>query len=194
MKDKTKLDWCFKDKTKEVGYWYYVNNKVNNVIKNKNIYTCYCDQYKTKVELDNDKEIDDMECTCSYYENEDNYCPHLYALICHINNVSKEESNYNVEALKKYKNLNTSKIKHEYEKKHLDLIDLDILGYNYEDISKEPEEEKETNNSNFKELITEMFNKECSTKTDNINIYEPYQFEEEELEDDDYYFEDDNEK
>jgi hypothetical protein len=88
------------------------------------------------VEFSNNRkeEMDDYECTCSYYDNIDNCCPHIYALLCHIFKVAKEESKFNIDRVSNYKNMNVSKIKKEYDKGNLDIIDLDLLGYNYEEL------------------------------------------------------------
>ena len=134
--ERTKVDWCFSDKTREVGYWYYVNDLVSNVSKNGNTYSCKCDKYNTMIEFSTNRkeEIDDSECNCSFYENEDNFCPHVYALVCHVFKVLKEESVYSTKFLDKYKNINKEKLKKEFDNGNIDMIDLDILGYKYEEL------------------------------------------------------------
>lgn len=134
--ERTKFDWCFNDKVKEVGYWYYVNDLVHNVSKKGNVYSCNVDKYNTMLEFETNRkeDIDDLECTCSFYDNEDNFCPHVYALVCHIFNVSKEASSFDIDNLEKYKHVNVNKIKKEFDKGNLDIIDLDLLGYNYEEL------------------------------------------------------------
>lgn len=84
--ERTKHDSSFSDKVKNVGYWYYVNGLVSSVIKKGNNYTCKVDNYEIMLEFSNNRkeEMDDYECTCSYYDNVDNCCPHIYALICCI--------------------------------------------------------------------------------------------------------------
>ena len=69
--ERTKVDWCFNEKVKEVGYWYYVNDLVTNISKNGNIYSCNIDKYDTRVEFSTNRkeEIDDLECDCPFYEN-----------------------------------------------------------------------------------------------------------------------------
>lgn len=134
--ERTKVDWCFSDKSRDVGYWYYTNDLITNVSKKENIYTCNCDKYNTMIQFYNNRkeEIDDLECTCSFYENEDNFCPHVYALVCYVFKVFKRESVYNNKLLEKYKNANITKIKKEFDNGNIDIIDLDILGYKYEEL------------------------------------------------------------
>ena len=176
QKERTEVDWCFKDNTKKVGYWYYVNNSLTNISNNSNVYYCNVENSKTKVEFSSNKEeIEDLECSCSYYENEDNYCPHVYALVCYAFNVPKEPSKYSIKILEKYNNPN--EIKKELEEEKL--------------------ERKRISKVKSTGYIDEFLNNEES-KQEQVNRYEkdyePYQFEEEELEEDDYYYEDDNEK
>ena len=132
--EKTNLDWHFNDKVKEVGYWYYVNDLVTNISVKNNVYSCDCGKYKTSIQFCGNKkeEIDELECSCSFYENEDNFCPHIYALVCYVFNVVKEDSKYNIKLLEKYKNNDVNKIKKDFDNGKIDLIDLDILGYKYE--------------------------------------------------------------
>lgn len=134
--ERTKVDWCFNEKAKEVGYWYYVNDLVTNISKNGNIYSCDIDKYNTRVEFSTNRkeEIDDLECDCSFYENEDNFCPHVYALVCYAFKVLKKSSGYSTKLLEKYKNKNINKIKKEFDNGNIDLMDLDILGYKYESL------------------------------------------------------------
>ena len=129
--ERTEHDFGFEDKVKEVGYWYYVNNLLTNISINKNTYSCTIEKYNAMIEFeDKTKEtINDLTCTCSFYEHEDCNCPHIYALICYAFNIIKEDSRYNIKLLEKYKNLNINKIKSEFNKGNIDLIDLDILGY-----------------------------------------------------------------
>lgn len=251
--ERTEFDWCFNEKAKEVGYWYYVNDFVTNVTKIQNIYSCNCGKYDVKIEFSNNRkeEMDDIECSCSYHENEDNYCPHIYALICYIFKVDKLESGYNDKLLEKYKFFNVERIKKEFDKGNIDMIDLDFLGYKYEDLfpdrnnnplfesldayiesmpmevleearrqtildgdstrildkainnkletqkRMEEEEKAERKKLIFSGLISGLFsgvNKASKKDLNNLveNDYEPYQFEEEELEEDDYYYEDED--
>lgn len=134
--ERTKVDWCFNEKAKEVGYWYYVNDLVTNIAKNGNIYSCNIDKYNTRVEFSTNRkeEICDLECDCSFYENEDNFCPHVYALVCCAFKVLKKSSEYSTKLLEKYKNININKIKKDFDNGIIDLMDLDILGYKYESL------------------------------------------------------------
>lgn len=247
--ERTEHDFCFEDKVKEVGYWYYVNNLLANISINKNTYSCTIEKYNAMIEFeDKTKEtINDLTCTCSFYEHEDCNCPHIYALICYAFNVIKEDSRYNIKLLEKYKNANINKIKSEFNKGNIDIIDLDILGYKYEelfpDTNDDPliealdtyieslplellekvREQNEKDNfdndiidkaisnkkakikaqekSNKRGLLSTLFtlfssnnntNKFNSIEDEEINNgnYEPYQYEEEELEEDDYHYDD----
>ena len=134
--ERTKVDWCFNEKAKEVGYWYYVNDLVTNIAKNGNSYSCDIDKYNTRVEFSTNRkeEIGDLECDCSFYENEDNFCPHVYALVCCAFKVLKKSSEYSTKLLEKYRNININKIKKDFDNGIIDLMDLDILGYKYESL------------------------------------------------------------
>lgn len=251
--ERTKVDWCFNDKAKEVGYWYYVNDYVTNITKKGNIYSCNVDKYKTMVQFSTNRkeEIDDVECSCSFHVNEDNFCPHVYALVCYAFKVFKEVSRYSTKLLEKYKNININKIKKEFEQGNIDIIDLDILGYKYENLfpdrndeplfdvldayiesmpidvlekakkqtilegedtsildkaiknklahqqkleEEEKLERKRRRKSIFAGFIYGLFGSKKENKNEKISLYEkdyePYQFEEEELEEDDYHYDD----
>ena len=171
------IDGTLYDKVKEVGYWYYVNDLVTNISKNGNIYSCDIDKYNTSVEFSTNRneEIDDLECDCSFYENEDTFCPHVYALVCYAFNVPKEPSKCSIKILEKYNKSNEIK----------------------KELEEEKVERKRISKVKYTGFIDELLNNEES-KQEQVNRYEkdyePYQFEEEELEEDDYYYEDDNEK
>ena len=49
--EKTKEDWCFEDKIRTIGYWYYTNDLVTNVSKKKNVYSCNVDKYNTLIKF-----------------------------------------------------------------------------------------------------------------------------------------------
>jgi len=134
--EKTKVDWSFSDKSKEVGYWYYINNKIKNIMKNGNEYKAIVDKYNVRLVYSTNRkdEIDGLDCDCSYHENEDNFCPHVYALVCSSLKVPKGTSDFNMNYLKKYEGLSKNKIKEKFVQKNIDIIDLDILGYNYEEL------------------------------------------------------------
>lgn len=134
--EKTKVDWCFSDKSKEVGYWYYINNRITNIVKNGNEYKASVGKYNVRLVYSTNRkeEIDDLDCECSYHENEDNFCPHVYALVCLSFKVPKGVSNFNIDDLNKYKGLSKKRIKDGFIQKKIDIIDLDILGYNYEEL------------------------------------------------------------
>lgn len=246
--EKTKFDSCFTEKSKEIGYWYYVNNKVTNLTKKGNIYSALVDEYTVRIEYSNNRkeELDDYDCECSFHNNQDNFCPHVYALVCSSFNVTKNASKFSINYLEKYRKLSKEKIKQKFIKQELDIIDLDILGYDYEELfpdsnnsslinklenyiesmpievlndartktiedggdtsildkainnkSKKKEQAEKNKTGTIFGIFCGLFNRKSNDKkslNDQIeshrNDYEPYQFEEEELEEDDYYYED----
>ena len=232
--DRTKVDWCFSQKSKDIGFWYYTKEKITNISKLGNKYSAQIADYNVEVLFSSitKDEIDDVECQCSYYENEDNYCPHVYALVCAASNIKKENINFDINYINKYTKLNQKQIKEQFNKKNIDMIDLDLLGFKYEDLFEEQTEPifdyldeyiesmpmevlqqarlktiKENGDTSYliKQYKTKkekkipkngisVFNlfslKNNKNKKINNNSYEPYQFEEEELEEDDYYYED----
>lgn len=103
---KTKVDDNFEQLNRDIGYWYYANNKVENFTKNNNEYSSKVNGFKVSVLFSNSKkeEMDDYECECSYYENVDNFCPHLYALVCAVFNLSKEYPCVNINDVHKFEN------------------------------------------------------------------------------------------
>ena len=212
--ERTSHDWSFTEKCKNVGYWYYVNNYVSNVLKEGNKYSSKVDKYNVSVEFDDSLKtnLDDYICECCLHECEDNFCPHVYALLCYAFNVEKEKIDFNLDYLKQYKNLSKDKIKKEFNNKKLDIIDLDILGYNYEELfnNEEKEETYDLSNNNgcliFGGLLVGLLSSNNKENTHNNDLeswqqdlvkkgsYDSTSFEEEDLEDDDYYFEDDLDK
>ena len=192
--EKTKEDWCFEDEIRTIGYWYYTNDLVTNVSKKKNVYSCNVDKYNTLIKFSNNRkeDIEYVKCNCKYYENKDNFCPHVYALVCYCYNLYKEKSTCDINLIKKFEEYVLEKA---LEKTIIDGEDTSILLKNIE--SKLLKEKKEMDNqvilSSLILRLLNIKNKEKNIVTYN-NDYEPYQYEEEELEEDDYYYEDDNEK
>lgn len=214
--EKTKEDWCFEDEIRTIGYWYYTNDLVTNVSKKKNVYSCNVDKYNTLIKFSNNRkeDIEYVKCNCKYYENKDNFCPHVYALVCYCYNLYKEKSTCDINLIKKFEEYENEQFDEEsdelfdkldafiesmpiyvlekaLEKTIIDGEDTSILLKNIE--SKLLKEKKEMDNQVIlSSLILKLLNiknKEKNIVTYN-NDYEPYQYEEEELEEDDYYYED----
>ena len=80
-------DKFFNDKVCEKGQIYYDENRVVNVVKNNQYFTCNVkgkEIYNTSLEFDEKENIINTECTCFYYNKYNENCKHIYALLLKI--------------------------------------------------------------------------------------------------------------
>ncbi len=79
-------DNYFQPQIRNRGEKYYLNNKISDFKQNENKYSCKVDGteiYNTTVTFDkeNDNIVESATCTCPYFEDKQEYCKHIYALI-----------------------------------------------------------------------------------------------------------------
>lgn len=81
---KTPYDEKFKQHIRLRGINYFDNKKVSNYILEGQICSANIigiDNYKTSITFYKNKNIKKAICTCPYYEKENEYCKHIYALL-----------------------------------------------------------------------------------------------------------------
>lgn len=102
--DKSIYDNQFSPQIRARGERYFDQNKITNYESNNNNYNCIItgtNNYKTSLTLDQNNNITNMNCTCPYYQDKNNNCKHIYALLYKIkcsNNkkiIKKEIEKYN---------------------------------------------------------------------------------------------------
>ena len=131
--DKSIYDNQFSPQIRVRGERYFDQNKIINYTYNNNYYNCIVtgtSNYNTSITLDENNNITNMNCTCPYYQDKNNNCKHIYALLYKIkcsNNktiIKKEIEKYNINIEKlvtksynyitnnksKYENINVSNI------------------------------------------------------------------------------------
>lgn len=158
-----KYNSSFTDKSRERGMNYYINNKVQNLNINNNKYSCIVDgtkKYHVSIEFDNNslETINDSLCECCFYDDEDNCCKHIYAVLCKIFNVPKVKIE-NKYSLNEYKNMSKKEIIQKFLEGKLDIDDIDELGYDYLTINDDTEiidTIEETTDDNLKYKISEL--------------------------------------
>ena len=137
--DKSIYDNLFLPQIRNRGERYFDQDKITNYINNDNNYKCTVQgttNYETTISLDENNNITNMNCTCPYYQDKNNNCKHIYALLykakCSNNKkiIREEIEKYNqiIERLvikahdyiesntTKYKNIDVSKIYDYYRK------------------------------------------------------------------------------
>lgn len=90
-----KIDFeeLFEEEILKRGYSYYLDDLVHDVTKNGNCYEGLVygtEIYKVQVEIDEEGNVEDMDCDCPYAEEND--CKHMAALLYYIENNGKIES------------------------------------------------------------------------------------------------------
>lgn len=196
---KTKVDLCFDEDTIKKGYYYYCNNKVKNITKDHNSYDAVVigsfGNYNVNVEFSNNRkeELDDFECDCCVFE-ENGECKHIYALVCSIFKLDKDDSLENPYDLSKYISSNYDRVVKLYKNDKITIDDIEELGFDVskvlEDIEDEEDyEEKPTFRislfSILKSIIRGLIGHSNSTLIDYDDNYEEL-----DLEEDDFHFDD----
>ena len=90
---KINFEELFEEKILKRGYSYYLDDSVHDVTKNGNCYEGLVygtEIYEVQVEIDEEGNIEDMDCDCPYAE--ENNCKHMAALLYYIENDGKIES------------------------------------------------------------------------------------------------------
>lgn len=90
---KINFEELFEEKILKRGYSYYLDDSVHDVTKNGNCYEGLVygtEIYEVQVEIDEEGNIEDMDCDCPYAE--ENNCKHMTALLYYIENDGKIES------------------------------------------------------------------------------------------------------
>lgn len=90
---KINFEELFEEKILKRGYSYYLEDSVQDVTKNENCYEGLVygtEIYEVQVEIDEDGNVEDMDCDCPYAE--ENNCKHMAALLYYIENEGQIEN------------------------------------------------------------------------------------------------------
>lgn len=90
---KINFEELFEEKILKRGYSYYLKDSVQDVTKSENCYEGLVygtEIYEVQVEIDEDGNVEDMDCDCPYAE--ENNCKHMAALLYYIENEGQIEN------------------------------------------------------------------------------------------------------
>lgn len=76
----------FKPQIRQRGMQYFIQNKVKNLTQKDNKYIATVKRtknYKVNIIFDND-DILSATCNCPYYEDNKEYCKHIYSVLCNV--------------------------------------------------------------------------------------------------------------
>ena len=182
LRSLTKYDSYFPSYIRSRGIEYYNGNKVIDFKCDDKHCTAKVfgtHVYESSAFFNNDGSLKYGSCTCPYFSKDGKYCKHIYAVLLEYSNYNKDSKvddsqEYHKEIVYDYS---------AYPDNDIDEIDEEL----YEDLGIVPiEEEYEDDDlKSFWGLNDEEA--ELVKKGD----YDPWDFEEEDLEEDDYYYEDD---
>ena len=85
----TPYDELFLPQIKSRGEEYFLDNKISNFKIENNKCTATIsgtENYDASLEFYKNKKIKKVSCTCPYYQKDEKYCKHLYALLLHYCN------------------------------------------------------------------------------------------------------------
>lgn len=102
----TPYDDLFLSQIKFRGEEYFLDNKISNFKIENNKCTATIsgtENYDVSIEFYKNKKIKKVSCTCPYYQKDEKYCKHLYALLLHYCNNTKPDGYVNVETYKEVK-------------------------------------------------------------------------------------------
>lgn len=102
----TPYDDLFLPQIKFRGEEYFLDNKISNFKIENNKCTATIsgtENYDVTIEFYKNKKIKKVSCTCPYYQKDEKYCKHLYALLLHYCNSTKPDGYVNVETYKEVK-------------------------------------------------------------------------------------------
>lgn len=102
----TPYDNLFLSQIKSRGEEYFLNNKISNFKNENNKCTATItgtEIYDVSIEFYKNKKIKKVLCTCPYYQKDEKYCKHLYALLLQYCNSTKLDGYVNKETYKEIK-------------------------------------------------------------------------------------------
>lgn len=102
----TPYDNLFLPQIKSRGEQYYLDNKISNFKIENNKCTATItgtENYDVSIEFYKNKKIKKVLCTCAYYQKDEKYCKHLYALLLEYCNSTKLDGYVNIETYKEIK-------------------------------------------------------------------------------------------
>ena len=102
----TPYDNLFLSQIKSRGEEYFLNNKISNFKIENNKCTATItgtENYDVSIEFYKNKKVKKVLCTCPYYQKDEKYCKHLYALLLQYCNNTKLDGYVNKETYKEIK-------------------------------------------------------------------------------------------
>ena len=173
----TNYDSYFQSYIRSRGTAYYNNKKIKDFKYDDNHVSAKVvgsKVYDSSVYFYKDGTIKSVSCTCPYFSDKGKYCKHLYAVLLEYSLYNKTYDEPDDEVIYDFST---------YPDNDIDEIDPEM----YEDLGIYPEEPEYDDDElkSFWGLSDEEANE---VKKGN---YDPWNFEEEDLEEDDYYYEDD---